>query len=241
MVAFISDSERYQLALRAGFQGSDAVTATAISIAENPAGDPAVMSGRNKNGTYDLGLWQINSAWWAQFGGQQALTDGLINARAAYQVFLQQGFNAWCTYWPTGCGGYNANDPRVQLNWNNAVARAQAIAGSSIQPPISVDPQDPPRVQPPGTTAPGNTIVPVPATASMNAGLGSAILTLIAPFGAAVEKLGVKPDFSGVILLIASIFAIIIGALVWRGDDVKQTVKNIPREIGAAAEVAAVA
>jgi hypothetical protein len=232
MVAFVSDEMRYQLALRAGFQGSDAVTATAISIAENPAGDPAVMSGQNRNGTYDLGLWQINSAWWPQFGGQQALTDGVINARAAYQVFLQQGFNAWCTYWPSGCGGANASDPRVQLNWNNAVARAQAIAGSSIQPPIGVDPQDPPGV-PAQPTIPGNPIV-----ATVQPGIAATLGTLGSPFSYFAEKMGLKPDLSGLILLLGAIFAIFIGALIWRGDDVKQTVQNLPKEAAMAAVAA---
>lgn len=123
----VSDAERYQLALQAGFTGQNAVTATAISIAENGSGNPSLPSGRNKNGTFDLGLWQINSSWFNQFGGEQALTDPLNNARAAFAVFQKQGFNAWCTFWPTGCGGANANDPRVQRAWEAAVQRANAV------------------------------------------------------------------------------------------------------------------
>jgi murein DD-endopeptidase MepM/ murein hydrolase activator NlpD len=92
-VAGITDAQRYQLARAAGFSQAEAVRATAISIAENGAGDPAVVSASN-----DLGLWQINSAWWPQFGGKAALSDPLTNARAAHAIFQRQGWSAWATF-----------------------------------------------------------------------------------------------------------------------------------------------
>jgi hypothetical protein len=71
----LSDRQRFDLARIAGWTVADAIIATAISIAENGSGDPAALSGQNRNGTRDLGMWQINTLWWAQFGGQAALTD----------------------------------------------------------------------------------------------------------------------------------------------------------------------
>jgi Lysozyme like domain len=143
----VSDAERYQLALQAGFTGQNAVTATAISIAENGSGNPSLPSAQNKNGTFDLGLWQINSDWFSQFGGQQALTNPLTNAQAAFAIFSQHGgFNNWCTFWPTGCGGANANNPTVQANWQQALQRAEAVVGglgggtTDTNPPTQANP-----------------------------------------------------------------------------------------------------
>jgi hypothetical protein len=102
----VSDVERYQLALAAGFSAADAITATAISIAEDGSGDPAAMSPRNRNGTFDLGLWQINSSHWPEFGGPAALAIPANNARAAFAIFARAGWCSWSTYL-TSCGvGY---------------------------------------------------------------------------------------------------------------------------------------
>lgn len=94
----VSDAERFALAIAAGFSHDEAITATAISIAENGGGDPAALSAPNRDGSRDLGLWQINSGWWPQFGGQQALIDPLNNARAAHVIYTRQGWCAWSTY-----------------------------------------------------------------------------------------------------------------------------------------------
>lgn len=246
MVAFVTDKERYQLALKAGFTGSDAVTATALSIAENGSGDPTLASGVNRNGTIDLGLWQINSAWWPQFGGRDALTDPLVNAKAAFQVFVQQGFNAWCTFWPTGCGGANASNPTVQHNWEAAVARAQAAAaqvtdsGSVITGPSpgTTDTSPPPTIVGGGTGTASGSATLAPATALTGALQG----LLGGIFGPGFKAVGLKnPDWSGLLLLLASLFAIIIGALIWRGDDVKETIKEVPSKVGQVAATAAIA
>lgn len=111
----VSDVERYQLALAVGWRGQDAVIATAISIAEDCtvptrplcSGDPAALSPANKNGTRDLGLWQINSVHWKDFGGEFALIDPLNNARAAFAIFGPgRNWCAWSTY-ERSCGiGY---------------------------------------------------------------------------------------------------------------------------------------
>jgi hypothetical protein len=102
----VTDVERYQLALGAGFSPADAITATALSIAEDGSGNPAAMSPRNRNGTFDLGLWQINSSHWPEFGGAEALAIPANNARAAVAIFARAGWCSWSTYLAS-CGvGY---------------------------------------------------------------------------------------------------------------------------------------
>lgn len=125
LAGMVSDAQRYQLARQAGWTLEQAIIATAISIAENGSGNPAVMSGRNSNGTYDLGLFQINSAHWPQFGGQQALTDPWRNAQAAFSIFGRQGWCAWSTY-EASCGPGHGSQYRAFL--------ARAAAASKAQP-----------------------------------------------------------------------------------------------------------
>jgi len=130
--AHISDAQRYQLARTAGWNVEDAIVATAISLAENGSGNPAAMSGRNTNGTYDLGMWQINSAWWPQFGGQAALTDPWRNAQAAYYIKGRQGWCAWSTYGP-GCQYHGCGPPCYLsfLDRARAASRQTAPGGQS--------------------------------------------------------------------------------------------------------------
>ena len=110
----VTDAFRYQLARAAGWSVAEAIIATAISIAEDPAGNPVALSGRNSNGSFDFCLWQVNSQWWAQFGGQQALADPQICAGAAHVIYGLQGWGAW--------SAYNNNAYRSYLS------RAQAAA-----------------------------------------------------------------------------------------------------------------
>lgn len=91
--------------------------AAAVSKAENPAGIASTISKPNRNGSVDIGLWQINSSHVGQtFNGpdgkpfkiesQQWLQDPTNNARAAYA--LSRGghdWHAWCTaYSDNACG-----------------------------------------------------------------------------------------------------------------------------------------
>lgn len=105
----VTDAQRFALARGAGFTAQESVTATAISIAEDGSGNPAALSGVNFNGTRDLGLWQINSAHWAEFGGQLALVVPKTNAHAAYVIYQRQGACAWSTF-EEACGpGHNGS------------------------------------------------------------------------------------------------------------------------------------
>jgi hypothetical protein len=114
----VTDLDRYSLARAAGFSGPDAITATAISIAEDGSGDPAALSPPNRDGSRDLGLWQINSGWWSQFGGHDALIVPINNARAAFVIFGRQGWCAWSVYearcGPGHTGAYFGNLGRAR-------------------------------------------------------------------------------------------------------------------------------
>lgn len=114
----VTDLDRYSLARAAGFNALDAITATAISIAEDGSGDPAALSAANRDGSRDLGLWQINSGWWPQFGGHDALIVPAANARAAVVIFGRQGWCAWSVYeakcGPGHTGAYFGNLGRAR-------------------------------------------------------------------------------------------------------------------------------
>jgi len=111
---FVDDRQRYILARAAGWSPDDAITATAISMAENGSGDPTALSGFNRDLSRDLGLWQINSVWWPQFGGAEALVDPITNARAGHSIYLRQGWCAWSVYEPS-CGPGHTGSYRAML------------------------------------------------------------------------------------------------------------------------------
>lgn len=122
----VTDAQRYQLARAAGFSPELGILMTAISIAENGSGNPAALSATNRNGTRDLGLWQINTIWWAQFGGAEALVDPWRNAQAAFYIYGRQGPCAWSTY-EVSCGPGHTGSYRAFLG--------RARAASEVQPP----------------------------------------------------------------------------------------------------------
>jgi hypothetical protein len=120
---YVSDVQRYLLAVAAGWSREDAITATAISIAEDGSGDPAALSGLNWNKTRDLGLWQINSIHWDGCGGPTALTDPLTNARCAHGIFgASRNWCAWSTYTP--CSTHPCGPPC----YRDFLARARVAA-----------------------------------------------------------------------------------------------------------------
>jgi hypothetical protein len=83
------------LAASAGFPGDELHTAVAVAYAES-LGDPNAVN-RNRNGSKDSGLWQINSVH-----GFSDLKNPLENARAAYEVWRIQGWSAWYAHTPRG-------------------------------------------------------------------------------------------------------------------------------------------
>lgn len=111
--ARVGDAQRYALALGAWGDVGNAILGTALSFAENCGrpvsprdicgADPAALSPLNFDNSRDLGLWQINSGWWPQFGGYTALIIPANNAHAAAVIYGRQGWCAWSTY-ERACG-----------------------------------------------------------------------------------------------------------------------------------------
>jgi hypothetical protein len=82
--------------LKAGGTANVSKTMAAIALAES-GGRIGAVGGPNSNGTYDYGLWQINSSHSA-YDRHSLLTDPLYNARAAVSIYQSQGLSAWSTY-----------------------------------------------------------------------------------------------------------------------------------------------
>ena len=82
-MARLTADEIYAVARQAGFSPDQAVTMTAIALAES-GGNPNAL---NPTGEHSVGLWQINmEAHGSRYGGESALYDPLTNARAAFGV-----------------------------------------------------------------------------------------------------------------------------------------------------------
>src|SRR4051812_10198148 len=77
----LSAVEIYRFARMAGFSPDQAVTMTAVALAESGG----KTSAHNPNGENSQGLWQINVAAHRNLAGQN-LYDPLVNAQAAYRV-----------------------------------------------------------------------------------------------------------------------------------------------------------
>ena len=79
----------------AGWSGNDVVIGTAVALAES-GGRTDIISPPNTNGTYDRGLFQINTGAWPQFTNY---ADPIANAQFAHDnVFKVQGWLAWSAY-----------------------------------------------------------------------------------------------------------------------------------------------
>ena len=85
-----------ELWTQAGGSRNLAPIMAAIAMAES-GGRTDNVGGPNSDGTYDYGLWQINSSH-TQFDRNRLLTDPVYNARAAVSIERSQGLGAWTTY-----------------------------------------------------------------------------------------------------------------------------------------------
>lgn len=88
------------LASNAGFTGTDLDVAVGIALAEsggNPQAYNPETAANTPQGMGSYGLWQIYLKDHPEFTGWN-LKDPQQNAYAAYQVFQEQGFEAWSTY-----------------------------------------------------------------------------------------------------------------------------------------------
>ena len=110
----------YAVALQAGFSPEQAVTFTAISLAES-GGDPAV----NAAGSEDSrGLWQINVSPGVRSNKWGDLYDPLTNARAAYEV---SGGGTNIQPWSVT----HARNAGTQRDYRSYLDEAMAAAGAA--------------------------------------------------------------------------------------------------------------
>ena len=84
-MAVLSTREIYEAARDAGFTPHQAVTWTAIAMAESRGRTGAL----NDKGEHSVGLWQINVAGDVRKNSWGDLTDPEVNARAAYEISRQ--------------------------------------------------------------------------------------------------------------------------------------------------------
>jgi NlpC/P60 family/Lysozyme like domain len=84
-----------QLWVRAGGSPHVAKVMAAIALAES-GGRVNAKGGPNTNGTYDYGLWQINSSH--GYNVRELLSSPSYNAEAAVAVYRSQGLTAWSTF-----------------------------------------------------------------------------------------------------------------------------------------------
>lgn len=75
--------------------GEACKTALAISMAESHQRPDAL--NKNKNGSYDVGVFQVNSVHFTKCSLAQ-LADARGNVDCAYELYKTQGWTPWATY-----------------------------------------------------------------------------------------------------------------------------------------------
>lgn len=111
-MATLSGAELTGLAMNVGFTPSQAQIMAAIALAES-SGNPAATN-KNRNGSTDHGLWQINdkaNADIIRLYGDPAQPAN--NAKMAKAVFDRQGLRAWVVY---KTGAYLTRMPQVNAS-----------------------------------------------------------------------------------------------------------------------------
>lgn len=120
-MAVYSAREIYRFALMAGFTPDQAVTMTAIALAESGGNSAA----HNSAGEDSRGLWQINLAAHRGMAGRD-MTDPLENARAAFEVSKGgRDISPWTTTHGVGDAKYLAFRAEAQ-----AAARESGVTGA---------------------------------------------------------------------------------------------------------------
>jgi hypothetical protein len=76
----------------------DAKMALAISQAENGTRVCDRVSKPNKNGTVDIGVFQINASAHRNKATPEQLKDCLTNIQVAKQIYDRQGWTPWTVY-----------------------------------------------------------------------------------------------------------------------------------------------
>ena len=131
-MAELTAGEIYGVARGAGFSPDQAVTFTAIALAESSGRTDALAS----KGEHSIGLWQVNVAASVRRNTWGDLTDPAVNARAAYEISRSgTSLQPWTVTHARNAG--TARDYRRYLDEAQA-ARASSTAtspASDAQPP----------------------------------------------------------------------------------------------------------
>ena len=104
------------------------------AIAKTESNLNPVAMNRNKNGSYDIGLMQINSSWLPtlkKYGvDEKTLKDPCINLQVGAWI-LSQNMQRLGTTWEA-VGAYNAHNPQLRLKYARKVYRnipTEVLAG----------------------------------------------------------------------------------------------------------------
>lgn len=139
----LSAREVAALIKQAGFPTADQATMVAISHAESSFRTDA-RGGPNKNGTYDYGLLQINSAH--NYDTGRLTSDAAYNVACGKKIYDSQGLRAWSTY---NSGSYQKwmNEARQAVAQAASVTGTAAVSGtaaaSTTAPAITYGPPGP--------------------------------------------------------------------------------------------------
>ena len=91
---FLSESKVRQVLERTGFPAK--TISTMLQIASCESSFSATAENVNRDGSIDVGLFQINERNWRECHvSKTELSDPNNNARCAYQIWQHQGYNAW--------------------------------------------------------------------------------------------------------------------------------------------------
>lgn len=165
-MATLSAEEIYRYAVLAGFSPDQAVTMTAVALAESSGRTDA----HNPNGEDSRGLWQINYQVHPEFDGWD-LYDPLTNARAAYSVSLKgSDISPWTTTHGVGDAAYlqyqDEAEMAARINGDNSTGRWTGVEGYGHPTPAAgdgasavataVQPDDIPAVSPATGNSGGN-------------------------------------------------------------------------------------
>lgn len=136
----ITQQQAYELALNAGFNESEARTMAAIAVAESSL-NPGALNPKGKDLSY--GLWQINMLGKlgverrSDYGlnSNEELYDPATNARVAYEVYKEQGFDAWSAYSSGAYQKYVNN--RVETQPNKSITSTVTRMSSGMMSGVS--------------------------------------------------------------------------------------------------------
>lgn len=208
--------EIYALARQAGFTGMNAITATAIAMAESGGVTNNLNPGTTQTPEYSIGLWQINYNAHRDFGTPLDLTNPATNAAAAAILFNRSGWQPWSVYTN---GSYRNNLPAagaaaVEVDFGAVVSGLLARIGLPASGGAGTAPGSPSNLVPPASSVTGNQGVnPCDRAAPV---LGSQALgTLLCNLSGAASLLTSHGFWWSVLLFGAGLAAVLAGLLLY--------------------------